>query len=80
MDTAQYYLFVVIPAYRVLGRFTWMPVLGPGGASLNYRFMRCTTAASRPSPSPAGASARRAGATTAGASSRTSRSTGRRYA
>ncbi len=40
MDTAQYYLFVVIPAYRVLKRFTWMPVLGHPGASLNYRFMR----------------------------------------
>jgi flavin-dependent dehydrogenase len=40
MDTAQYYLFVVIPAYRVYKRFTWMPVLGHPGASLNYRFMR----------------------------------------
>jgi hypothetical protein len=40
MDTAQYYLFVVIPAYRFVKRFTWMPVLGHPGASLNYRFMR----------------------------------------
>jgi hypothetical protein len=40
MDTAQYYLFVVIPAYRVHKRFMWMPVLGHPGASLNYRFMR----------------------------------------
>ena len=40
MDTAQYYLFVVIPAYRVHRRFMWMPVLGHPGASLNYRFMR----------------------------------------
>jgi hypothetical protein len=41
LDTAQYYIFVVIPAYRVRGRFGWMPVLGHKGASLNYRFMRC---------------------------------------
>jgi flavin-dependent dehydrogenase len=40
MDTAQYYLFVVIPAYRVHKRFMWMPVLGHPGASLNFRFMR----------------------------------------
>ena len=25
LDTAQYYIFVVIPAYRVYGRFFWMP-------------------------------------------------------
>ena len=29
LDTAQYYIFVVIPAYRFHGRFDWMPVLGP---------------------------------------------------
>jgi hypothetical protein len=40
MDTAQYYLFIVIPAYRFVKRFQWMPVLGHPGASLNYRFMR----------------------------------------
>ena len=42
LDTVQYYLFVVIPAYRSLGRFSrfpWMPVLGPKAAFLNYRLM-----------------------------------------
>ena len=39
LDTAQYYLFVVMPAYKVLGRFHWMPVLGPAGAGLNYALM-----------------------------------------
>jgi flavin-dependent dehydrogenase len=40
MDTAQYYIFIVIPSYRFVKRFQWMPVLGHPGASLNYRFMR----------------------------------------
>jgi flavin-dependent dehydrogenase len=40
MDTAQYYLFVVIPAYRVRKRFFWMPVLGAKPASFVYHFMR----------------------------------------
>jgi flavin-dependent dehydrogenase len=40
MDTAQYYLFVVIPAYRVYERFLWMPVLGARQASFNYHLMR----------------------------------------
>jgi len=40
IDTAQYYIFVVIPAYRFSRRFTWMPVLGHPRALLNYRFMR----------------------------------------
>jgi flavin-dependent dehydrogenase len=40
LDTAQYYLFLVIPAYRFLGRFDWMPVLGPKGAFLNYYLMQ----------------------------------------
>jgi flavin-dependent dehydrogenase len=41
LDTAQYYIFIVIPAYRVRGRFVGMPVLGHKRASFNYRFMRC---------------------------------------
>lgn len=40
LDTAQYYIFVVIPAYRVYGRFFWMPVLGPKEAYFNYRLMK----------------------------------------
>jgi hypothetical protein len=40
LDTAQYYLFLVIPAYRVLGRFDWMPVLGPKPAGFNFWLMR----------------------------------------
>ena len=40
MDTAQYYIFVVIPAYRFFGKFHWMPVLGPKPAFLSYHMMR----------------------------------------
>lgn len=40
IDTAQYYIFVVIPAYRLLGRFHWMPVLGPKPALISYWLMR----------------------------------------
>ena len=40
LDTAQYYIFVVIPAYRVYGRFFWMPVLGPKEAYFNFRLMK----------------------------------------
>jgi flavin-dependent dehydrogenase len=40
IDTAQYYIFVVIPAYRFLKRFHWMPVLGPKPAFLSYHLMR----------------------------------------
>ncbi|HEX2224469.1 MAG TPA: hypothetical protein VHN15_09705, partial [Thermoanaerobaculia bacterium] len=40
LDTAQYYLFVVIPAYRILGKFHWMPVLGPKPAFFSYHLMR----------------------------------------
>src|SRR4029079_1530347 len=29
LDTAHYYIFVVMPAYRILKKFFWMPVLGP---------------------------------------------------
>lgn len=40
LDTAQYYIFVVIPAYRVYGRFHWLPVLGPKEAFFNYKLMK----------------------------------------
>jgi len=40
IDTAQYYLFVVIPAYRFMKKFHWMPVLGPKPAFLSYHLMR----------------------------------------
>jgi flavin-dependent dehydrogenase len=40
IDTAQYYIFVVIPAYRLFGKFHWMPVLGPKPAFLSYHLMR----------------------------------------
>ena len=39
LDTAQYYIFVVTPAYRFLGRFHWMPVLGPKPAFISYHLM-----------------------------------------
>jgi flavin-dependent dehydrogenase len=40
LDTALYYLFVVMPAYRGQRTFPWTPVLGPAPASLTYRLMR----------------------------------------
>jgi hypothetical protein len=40
IETAQYYIFVVIPAYRLFGKFHWMPVLGPKPAFLSYHLMR----------------------------------------
>jgi flavin-dependent dehydrogenase len=40
MDTAQYYIFVVMPAYKLFGRFFWMPVLGPKPAFFSYHMMR----------------------------------------
>lgn len=40
LDTAQYYIFVVTPAYRLFGRFHWMPVLGPKEAFFAYYLMR----------------------------------------
>src|SRR4051794_19210544 len=40
MDTAQYYIFVVIPAYKLFGKFFWMPVLGPKPAFFSYHMMR----------------------------------------
>jgi flavin-dependent dehydrogenase len=39
IDTAQYYIFVVIPAYKFFKRFHWMPVLGPKPAFISYRMM-----------------------------------------
>jgi flavin-dependent dehydrogenase len=40
LDTAHYYIFVVVPAYRLLRRFHWMPVLGPKPAFFSYHLMR----------------------------------------
>ena len=40
IDTAQYYIFVVMPAYKFLKRFDWMPVLGPKPAFLSYHMMQ----------------------------------------
>ena len=40
IETAQYYIFVVIPAYRFFGKFHWMPVLGPKPAFISYHLMR----------------------------------------
>jgi flavin-dependent dehydrogenase len=39
IDTAQYYIFVVIPAYRFQKKFHWMPVLGPKPAFISYHLM-----------------------------------------
>lgn len=39
LDTAQYYIFLVIPAYRFLKRFFWMPVLGPKPAYISFNLM-----------------------------------------
>src|SRR5258706_11372628 len=39
LDTAQYYIFVVIPAYRFFKRFQWMPVLGPKPARISHALM-----------------------------------------
>ena len=40
IETAQYYIFVVIPAYRLYGKFHWVPVLGPKPAFISYHLMR----------------------------------------
>jgi hypothetical protein len=40
IDTAQYYIFLVIPAYRFFKRFHWMPVLGPKQAKLSSAGLR----------------------------------------
>jgi flavin-dependent dehydrogenase len=39
-DTSQYYLFVVIPAYRFMKKFFWMPVLGPKPAFISFHLMQ----------------------------------------
>lgn len=40
MDTAFYYNFLVIPAYRFMGKFFWMPVLAPKPAGFAFNTMR----------------------------------------
>lgn len=40
VETAQYYIFVVIPAYKFHGKFHWVPVLGPRPAFISYHLMR----------------------------------------
>jgi flavin-dependent dehydrogenase len=40
LDTAHYYLFLVMPAYRFMKKFVWMPVLGPKPAFFSYHLMR----------------------------------------
>lgn len=40
IETAQYYIFVVMPAYLIHGKFHWMPVLGPKPAYVSYNLMR----------------------------------------
>ncbi len=40
LDTAHYYIFVVIPAYRIAKKFLWMPVLGPKPAFFSYHFIK----------------------------------------
>lgn len=39
LDTAHYYMFVVTPAYRIMKKFFWMPVLGPKPAFISYHLM-----------------------------------------
>jgi flavin-dependent dehydrogenase len=39
LDTAHYYIFVVVPAYRFMKKFFWMPVLGPKPAFISYHLM-----------------------------------------
>lgn len=40
IETGQYYIFVVIPAFKVYGKFHWMPILGPKPAFISYHLMR----------------------------------------
>ncbi len=40
LDTAHYYIFLVMPAYRFMKKFFWMPVLGPKPAFFSYHLMR----------------------------------------
>ena len=39
LDTAHYYIFLVMPAYRFMKKFFWMPVLGPKPAFISYHLM-----------------------------------------
>ncbi len=39
IDTGQYFIFLVNPAYKLFKRFHWMPVLGPKEAFLSYRML-----------------------------------------
>ena len=39
MDTAYYYIFMVMPAYRFKKKFLWTPVLGPRLAIVSYHLM-----------------------------------------
>ena len=39
LDTAHYYIFLVMPAYRFMKKFLWMPVLGPKPAFISYHLM-----------------------------------------
>ena len=76
IDTAQYYIFVVIPAYNMLGRFHWMPVLGPKAAFISYHMMRLYNRRFKSDRGgPPRRWARRGAATTAAASRPTSTST-----
>jgi flavin-dependent dehydrogenase len=40
VETGQYYIFVVTPAYKFMKKFYWMPVLGPKPAFISYHTMR----------------------------------------
>ena len=39
LDTSHYYIFVVMPAYRFMKKFYWMPVLGPKPAFISLHLM-----------------------------------------
>ncbi|MGZ8790656.1 MAG: NAD(P)/FAD-dependent oxidoreductase [Thermoanaerobaculia bacterium] len=39
LDTTHYYIFVVMPAYRFMKKFLWMPVLGPKPAFISLKLM-----------------------------------------
>jgi len=40
LDTAQYYIFLVMPAYRVAKKFLWMPVFGPKPSFFSYHLIK----------------------------------------
>ncbi len=39
IDTGQYFIFLVTPAYKLYKRFHWVPVLGPKEAFLSYKML-----------------------------------------